>query len=266
MSTATDAPFSLSSLVGEAGAASNGELLVNSLLHHYPPELKAALLKRENERLLAEVSREDLVDGASRIVGRKVESATIRGGEHSDAAAVVTYAYTDGRGDIVKGFFPYDDLGESSSRGHVSQKDSLASSPAARDYESAQAKARASAEATGLAQAEREAEELRAQVADLETQVAEQAEKPPLEGNATEIAAKLRESDRAQVERVLEFERAHDDRSTVMNAAEKRLEVLDDEDQAAAAAAAAQEAENEALRARVAELEAQVAQPPAAEE
>lgn len=139
-----DAPFTLSSLIGEAGVGSNGEKLVNALVHHYPPELRAATLKRQNERLLASVDRDDLLAGAAKIAGvPEVLDASIRGGERSDADAVVTYAFEDERGDIVKGCFPYEDLGKASSDGHVSQRDSLAGSSAARDHATAQAAARA---------------------------------------------------------------------------------------------------------------------------
>lgn len=277
--TDPDAPFTLSSLISEAGVASNGEKLVNSLTFFYPPELKAALEKRENPDLLdrfwsehtdtnGKVDRLALAREASKVADQKVLHATIRGGEYAEQDAMVTYVYYDDRGDAIKGAFPYEDLGKTSSRGHISQLAGLASSPAARDHESAQSKARAAAAEAAESESAKEADALRAELEEAQAKLAEQSDPEPVKdygkANATDIATMVGAADRGTAERVLEYERAHANRSTVTGAVEKRIRALDDEDQAAADAAAAQATELEAARARIAELEAQAAQPPQA--
>lgn len=172
--------FGMHSLIGEAGAGSNGEKLVESLVHHYPPALKAMLLRRPNERLMAEHgfengrwTQDEFARQVAAIAGVPVIDACIRGGELSSDDAVVTYAVDNGR-DVLKGGFPYPDLGKTSSRGHVSQAGSLAASPAARDHAHALEKAGAASRA-----ADAENEALKARIAELEDQLTKPPSKPP---------------------------------------------------------------------------------------
>jgi hypothetical protein len=180
------AAFGMHSLIGEAGAGSNGEKLVESLVHHYPPALKAMLLRRPNERLMAEHgfnngrwTEDKFAEQVKAIAGVPVIDACIRGGELSSDDAVVTYAVDNGR-DVLKGGFPYSDLGKTSSRGHVSQAGSLAASPAARDHAHAQEKAGAAARA-----ADAENTALKARIAELEDQLTA----PPPKASASRAKA-----------------------------------------------------------------------------
>jgi hypothetical protein len=202
-----DAPFTLAALVTEAGSAGNGEKLVNTLMRAYPAALQAAPLKSD---------------------------------------AVITYAFHDAEGQLWKGCFPYTELGKTDPRDHVSQRESLAGSPAAEDHAKALAKARAAAGSS------EETRGLQARIAELEAQVEAQGDDPePAEydgKDAREIAADLADAPRETVQRVLVFEQAHKDRSTITTAAQKRLDALDQAD-------AAKDAELETLRLRVAELE-----------
>lgn len=255
-----DAPFTLASLVGDAGVGANGEKLVQTLAHYYPPELEAATLKRVNQPLTDGLD-EDAIASIAKVAGAPEDSdlnVKVRGGELRASDAVVLYAFHDDSGQLWKGCFPYSQLGKSDPDGHVSQRESLAGSPAAEDYEKARAKARAAAGDDGSSA---EAESLRAEVESLREQL-EGAGKDPepvkdyADANARDIATMLSAADRATAARVHEYEAAHDDRSTVIQAAEKRIAALDAEDQAATEAAAQKDAELETLRARVAELEA----------
>lgn len=248
----TDAPFRLASLIGEAGSASNGEKLVNALIKHYPPELKAAQLKRPNEALMAELDMQEVAEQAAVIAGvPQVLDVCIRGGEHSDADAWVTYAYHDGR-DTMKGAFPYPDLGRDSSTRHLSQAEWLQNSEAAREHNAARAKeadSRASQDVTRL----------REELAALSARLDERREPEPIKGyseaRATDIANELADASREAVQRVLDYEVEHDNRSTVTKAAEKRIAALDAEAEQAEADQQRMVEENEALKARVAELE-----------
>src|SRR5205085_1817094 len=149
MATATDeVDFSASDLIGSAGVGGNGEKLVNTLTDYYPPELDAALNRRVNDELTAELD-DKAWKSAAKIAGvPQVRSLKVRGGQSRHEDAWVTYAYFTARGEVMKGAFPYGDLGEDSSDDHVSQRDSLAGSNAARDHAAAQEKAAAAAPAT----------------------------------------------------------------------------------------------------------------------
>lgn len=126
--------FRASDLIGPAGSGSNGEKLVNMLLDHYPPELQAALEKRINRQLDAEL--DDKARGRiAKIAGvEEIEQAHVRGGARRHDQAVVTYAWLDDTGQVWKGCFPYDDLAGGSSDAHVSQRDSLAKSAIAKQH------------------------------------------------------------------------------------------------------------------------------------
>lgn len=244
--TQTDAPFSISSLIGSAGVGSNGEKLVNALTYLYPEALTNAQLLTPNNDLTKGLKLSDV----QKVVGDGVDvrDAVVRGGELHSEDAWVTYAGYDGNGDTVKGAFPYSDVGKSSSDEHVSQTDRLQESEAARDHALAQAKAdAASADSEDVA-------ELRQQVEALAAKLDEQPAEPlPVdqydEATAANIAKMVTHADRVTAERVLDYERRHDDRSTVTEAAEKRIAALDAEQQAVVD-------ENEALKKRVEELEA----------
>lgn len=147
MATATnDTEFNAADLIGSAGVGENGEKLVATLDTHYPRELKAALEKKENERLAEDLD----FDAVAKIAGvEEVEAATVRGGERRDEDAWVTYVFLDQRGTAMKGAFPFTDLGKASSERHVSQRDSLLESPAGRDFLAAKEKADADAPSTG---------------------------------------------------------------------------------------------------------------------
>jgi BMFP domain-containing protein YqiC len=255
-----DAPFTLASLVGDAGVGANGEKLVDTLKHHYPPDLRAAMLKRINRRLTDGLSQ-DQIGSAAKVAGAPADSdlnVKVHGGQSRDSDAVVTYAFHDDEGRLWKGTFPYSELGKSSPDGHVSQRESLAGAPAAEDYAKAQAKAR---KAAGSA----DTDALHERIAELEAQVDAQGDDPEpaeYEGkNAREIAASLGDASRETAARLLSFERDHENRTTVVTAAEKRLEAISVEEAAAVKAQADQAAENDALKARIAELEAAQAPP-----
>jgi hypothetical protein len=135
--------FRASDLIGSAGVGQNGEKLVQTLDFHYPEALQAALLRRENAALTRGLSDADRASVAKIAGVDHLDGIKVRGGERSSSDAYVTYAYLDDRGEVVKGCLPYDDLGKSSSDGHVSQRDSILNSPAAQAHLAAQAKARA---------------------------------------------------------------------------------------------------------------------------
>jgi hypothetical protein len=243
-----DAPFTLAALVTEAGSAGNGEKLVNTLMRAYPAALQAATLKRVNQRLTDQLDQ-DAISGVAKVAGAPADSdlnVKVRGGETRESDAVITYAFHDAEGQLWKGCFPYTELGKTDPRDHVSQRESLAGSPAAEDHAKALAKARAAA---GRSE---ETRGLQARIAELEAQVEAQGDDPePAEydgKDAREIAADLADAPRETVQRVLVFEQAHKDRSTITTAAQKRLDALDQAD-------AAKDAELETLRSRVAELE-----------
>lgn len=145
--------FRASDLIGSAGVGANGEKLVNTLDYHYPPELQAALLRRENVALTSELD-DDAYASVARLAGvDKIDNVKVRGGERNADEAWVTYAYIDDRGDVVKGAFPYGDLGRKSSDQHISQRESILQSPAARDHLAAQAKADAAPDTSDTAAA-----------------------------------------------------------------------------------------------------------------
>lgn len=130
----TEIEFRASDLIGAAGVGSNGEKLVNTLLDHYPAELQAALEKRINPELDSELD-DKAMKSIAKIAGvSEVEHAHVRGGDRRHDDAVVTYVFLDDTGQAWKGCFPWNDLGESSSDGHVSQRDSLAQSTAAQEH------------------------------------------------------------------------------------------------------------------------------------
>lgn len=132
--TEEEVEFRASDLIGPAGTGSNGEKLVNTLHHHYPPELKAALIKRINPALDDQLTDRDR-QRIAKIAGvQEIAQARVRGGENRSDQAVVTYAWLDGQGQVWKGCFPYSDLEAGESDGHVSQRDRLAQSPEARDH------------------------------------------------------------------------------------------------------------------------------------
>jgi hypothetical protein len=134
---ATDtADFRASDLITSAGTGSNGEKLVNTLPHHYPPELQAALLKRINPKLDDRVQSDDALGKVAKIADvSRVEGAHVRGGFARNDEAVVTYAaLDDADGTVHKGMFPLSDLGKGSSEKHISQRDSLANSPVGKAF------------------------------------------------------------------------------------------------------------------------------------
>lgn len=262
MATATDSPFKLSSLIGEAGVAANGERLVSSLIHHYPPELKAAMLKRPNQRLLDSIDADELSAKAAKVAGvDELLDVCIRGGERSDADAVVTYALDDGR-DIIKGFFPFVDLHSGKSSRHVSQTDSLAKSPAAQEWREAQEKASNAPASDDVKALRDELAALTARLDDDGPKVA-QPVKDYDQAKAADIVKVLAAADRSTVVRVLEYEDMNEGRSTVIDAGEKRIKALDDEDAKEAEAKQAMVDENAALKAKIASLEDQLTAPPA---
>lgn len=250
-----DAPFTLASLVGDAGSGANGEKLVNTLAHAYPQALQAATLKRLNERLTNALDQ-DAIDSVAEAAGAPADSdlnVKVRGGDVREKDAVVTYAFHDETGQLWKGCFPWTELGKSDPDGHVSQRESLAGAPEAAEYERAQAKARRAGESSETKSLRAKVEELQAQ---LESQPAPGDPEPVRDygkAKATDIATMLSAADRSTTARVWEYERSHEQRKTVVEAAEKRIAALDAADKAAVDEVAT-------LRARVAELEA--AQPP----
>jgi len=145
--TTEEVEFRASDLIGSAGVGSNGEKLIATLDNHYPPELDAALTKRVNTELTGDLTKDD-VKKVAKISGYdEVANVKVRGGEQSADDAVVTYvAIQDSV--VWKGCFPYSDLKSGKSDAHVSQRDSLMASPAARDHLAAQEKARAAGAAT----------------------------------------------------------------------------------------------------------------------
>lgn len=252
-----ETPFKAADLIGSAGVGENGEKLVATLDTHYPPDLSAALLKTENRALADDLDLEQV----ARIAGvKEIEAATVRGGERHTEDAWVTYVFLDDRDTASKGAFPYSDLGKKSSDRHASQRDSLANSPAARDHLAAKEKAQATSD---------DVDALRQQVEALTARLDEKppAEPEPVDGydraNAAQIAKGLQDADRAVAERVLAYEGSHENRSTVKDAAEKRIAAIDAEAQQQAeqeAEAKRQlEADNEALRKQVEELQAAAA-------
>jgi hypothetical protein len=154
MPTDTDAPFQLRSLVERGGVAGNAEKLTNLLSQQYPAELRAASLKRENQDLREQVTSDDGLGKVRRIIGAPDGDhvrATVRGGHQDDGGdPVVSYVHVDANGDTWKGCFPLFDLGSASSKGHVSQRDSLANTPEAKQHaEAQQMRARAQRQSSG---------------------------------------------------------------------------------------------------------------------
>jgi hypothetical protein len=154
MPTDTDSPFQLRSVVERAGVAGNAEKLVGLLDKHYPPELRAATLKRENQDLREQVTSDDGVGKVRRTIGAPDGDhvrATVRGGHQDDGGdPVVSYVHVDSNGDTWKGCFPLSDLGSSSSKRHVSQRASLADTPEAQQHaEAQQHRARAQRQSSG---------------------------------------------------------------------------------------------------------------------
>ena len=134
MATDTDTDFRASELVSSAGSGSNGEKLVGILLDFYPPELQAAQLKRINAELDATID-EDFTANVAKLVGvDRIEHVHVRGGDRRREDAVITYAYLDDRGEVVKGCFPYADLAKGKSDGHVNQRQSLSRSSVAQAH------------------------------------------------------------------------------------------------------------------------------------
>lgn len=268
-----DAPFVASDLVGSAGIGSEAERLIATLALHVPPELEAVQLRRINESLTAQAFGGGIAiadagdddkkrwktanDNVAKIAGaERIEYAVVRGGERNSDDAWVSYVYLDHRGVDVKGAFPYSDLSSGKSDKHVSQRDSVMRSPAARDHAAAQAKAE-------NAPASDEVARLREQIEALSERLDQDPGDPePVKdygkANAADIATMLGTADRATVVRVLEYEQAHKERSTVTDAATKRIEALDEADREA-------EAERQALADRNAELEARIAELEAAQ-
>lgn len=258
--TETDAPFQIRSLIGTAGAGSNGEKLVNALTHLYPEELTAAQERRPNPVLTEGIDLDDV----TKIVGDGIDvrDAVVRGGEQRSDDAWVTFAGYDEAGDTVKGAYPYPDHGKASSRDLILQTDRLQESEAARDFALAEAKRQAAEQ-----ESSEEVAALREQVEALTARLDEEPPDPePVDGyndaNATDIAKMVGAADRPTAESVLAFERDHEDRKTVTEAAEKRIAAIDAEAEQEAAERERVHEENEALKARVAELEAQAAAPP----
>lgn len=252
--------FRASDLIGSAGVGSNGEKLISTLDYHYPPELQAALLRRPNEELRGKLS-DTIVANVAKIAGAdRIAHLEVRGGDVDPDDAYITYAFYDRLRTVVKGAIPWADRGKSSSDGHVSQRDSVLNSPAARDHLAAKAKADAAASSEDV-------DALRAEVEALSERLSEKREQEPepflgySDARAADLATELSHLSRELAVTVLDYERAHEDRSTVTNAAQKRIDTLDAEDAAARAEQERVATENEQLRARVAELEEQVTAP-----
>lgn len=246
-----DTPFTIRSLINRAGTGENGQKLIDAVASFYPPELQAIQQRRPNPVLTENLDYE----AVGRIAGLDIEDAVVRGGEGRQPAWV-SYAAYDANGDTVKGGFPYEDLGQSSSDRHVSQRDQLEGSDAAAAHRRAEAK-RAAAESGEVA-------EMRATIAELKARLDEApdtgAELPPTDplpvdqydqATAKNIAVMLGAAPRETAQRVLAYEQAHEDRKGVKDAAVKRIADLDEEEQAERERVAALEAENAELRAQL---------------
>lgn len=147
MATETE-EFRAADLIGSAGVGGNGEKLIATLDYHYPPELQAALLRRPNEDLRGKLN-DTIVANVAKIAGAdRIAHLEVRGGDVDPDDAYITYAFYDKLGTVVKGAVPWGDRSKTSSQGHVSQRDSVQDSPAARDYLAAKAKADAAAGVT----------------------------------------------------------------------------------------------------------------------
>jgi hypothetical protein len=137
--------FRLADLVSLAGVGANGETLVRTLDHQYPPGLQAAQVRRRNDYRTGALTDEHYAAVAKLAGVDRIEHMTVRG---ATSDAWLTYAYVDDRGDVMKGALPLDDLRSGSSDRHISQTASLMASPAARDQREALEKACAVAPVT----------------------------------------------------------------------------------------------------------------------
>lgn len=225
MATTTEETFRAADLISTAGTASAGEKLVATLDSHYPPELRAALLYRENERLSI---GEDAYSKLSELIGGdRVENATVRGGERYDDDAVVTFVALDAAGVSYKGCLPWPSFQADSQEGLFTQRSAEAETLAAQQEAEARAKAAAAGGADSNALLERIAA-LEAQAAETPEPVVVDAE--PFDGyadaKADDIVAGLEEAPLVDAAAVLAFESKHKGRTTVVKAAQARIAAL----------------------------------------
>lgn len=184
-----DAPFTLASLIGPAGTGANGERLVESLKFHYPPELRAAMLKRHNRALTDSLTAEQIAKVA-KIAGAQPGAdlnVKVHGGHTRADDAWATYAYHDADGRLWKGAFLLSELDLDDPPSHVNQRESLSAAPAAADYDRVRAKVAASQPNAQEVQA------LQARIADLERELGA----APAE-SAEEVAALREQLEQAQ--------------------------------------------------------------------
>lgn len=203
-----DAPFNARDLITTAGVGSNGELLVNTLAYHYPPELESALGKRVNAELTRGLADPEKAPGKalakflSAIDVERIEDVRVRGGVdesgrniNPDAAHVIYVRHAGDGHTFVKGTVPYRDLLDGEYESHVSQSESMANSPAAQEHNRRREIAR-DAERKGIAG----------------RPAASASTQNPVEllskGSASEILALMERSSSKEVEAIKAFETA----------------------------------------------------------
>lgn len=137
--------FSARDLIGSAGIGEYGEKLAATLDTAYPERLKAAQLRRVNQKLTAKLTESDWKAAASLAGVPSLAGLKVRGGELNPSEAVAVYSWLDEHGQVWRGCFPYTDVGKKSSDDHFAMRDAMAASPAARDLAESREKADADA-------------------------------------------------------------------------------------------------------------------------
>lgn len=260
-------PDNTAELTQRYGVGNNALLLLEGQEQNFPAELRAALaLPIDAERSEALVDAEvyaaagDLLRETKTIGDeeRKPElvESYVRGSD--DRSRVVTISYISPSGRSAKALLgPYVNRENPSKGFPQSQK--------AHD-EVRRAKMGIAAAQSRLDRDEDpapdspEAEALREEVERLSKELASARDPEPFEGyvaeNASNLRKRLADSDRDEAQRVLDYERAHEDRSTVTDAAVKRIDAIDEAEREQSDAQARENAE---LRERLAALEAKLA-------
>jgi len=122
---APDAPYSVGSLISEAGTGSNGDKLIDAVLGMYDPILRAAQQKSPNPKKSGELDMEVLEDLVASKHDVEIHDAVVRGGKTRADEGWVTFAGYDEKGLTIKGCLKLSDYSEGSLRSLIVQTDSL---------------------------------------------------------------------------------------------------------------------------------------------
>lgn len=251
-------PDATAELTQRYGVGNNAVKLLEAQADNYPAELRALLsLPIDDDRSQALLDEDvyaaagDLLRETKRIGDEdrapELVESYVRGSDDRSRVVTITYISPSGRSAKAAlgawagdGFSKSRDAYEELRRGKMGL---------------AAAQARVAGDSQVPADSP-EAEALREEVERLHKELEAARDPEPFEGynaaNASELKKRLADSDRGEAQRVLDYERAHEDRSTVTDAAVKRVDAIDAAEQEQREA---QERENAELRERVAALE-----------